>query len=147
MLKVVRVLPLPMSVCNVLNLMLMVEKVRHRDIVEQMLKEELFSMLRFVLSRSFGDVISIRFSLSVIGRRYVVMKVSRVETVSKVYAVKGVVEVDTVDMSMLVDVSAVGVSDRNAPPQPSFAVCVSEVGEEYEVGYCRGPSHQAPDRF
>lgn len=125
---------LPSSISSSLQLLL-IHGPSTEGIVEHLMREEIFSLIGYMLYKHFGDILSIRFS-PVVTKASVRLMLKEIRTPSRVFRVDGFAELNPVSKSIYIEIDRM----ENSEVQTRFKTYVGSgyvvrVDGDYEVRY------------
>ncbi|MEM1830155.1 MAG: hypothetical protein QXJ97_01340 [Desulfurococcaceae archaeon] len=127
--------PLPASVSSVIQLLLF-QGVSSNGAVEYLSREEVFSTIKCMMYRYFGEVVSIRFTPTV-SKTIMILNVKEIRTPSMVLKVEGFIEINPFTRSIYSELSVLENREEQIDVrivvEDGYVVPISE--NEYEVRY------------
>ncbi|MEM1759352.1 MAG: hypothetical protein QXU26_01395 [Thermofilaceae archaeon] len=133
--KVVMVSPIPASVSSSIQLLLF-HGISRDGAVEYLSKEEVFSMIKYMMYKHVGEVLSMRFTPAV-SKTAIVLSVSEVRIPSAVFKTEGFIEVNPFTKSIYSELTILENREEQATVKATvdegYVVRLNE--KEYEVRY------------
>lgn len=132
--KIVFATPIPSSLSSSLQLLLF-HGMSENGVVDYLMREEVFTLINYVMYRYIGEILSFRFVPSVT-KTSVILNVKEIRTPSKVMKVDGYIELNPFTKSLYSELNVAENLDQRTPVK-TYVISGYVVNEdqEYEIRY------------